>query len=1337
MTTTRRHMRPARMVQGPKPPKPDELRLAVPVELPKPVPAGRLRILLMVVMGAAMMGMMVLMFRSGGRGASPLSFMFPIMMVVSMFGMFGMSGGTGNKSNAELNEDRKDFLRSIGANRTTVHEAETRLFDYLHYIHPGPHEVGHLVGGPRMWEVQAASQNFLRVRVGHGRIANQMRVIVPEAAPLEELDPVGVVEVVRFAKAYSTVGGMPVSVNLVAVPQVVFDGDHDRVVALIRAMLIEAVVLQGPDQLAIAAVVDDPDAPLWSWLKWLPHTQHPDDKDGLGSARMLYKSVGELRNKVIASQNRGPFSPNGQPSQERKHFLLVVDQGGPVNERDISGFDGCTWLCLHPVEQPLPRAMNFIVNEDGIMNEVTVRGNIRRIGQVDQLEVAAAAGVARNMSPFRLTSVVEAVAQDQTGGTTWPDMVGISDPGDIDLAQAWRNLPDADRNRLNIPYAHDPLGSVVYLDIKEGAEEGDGPHGMCIGATGSGKSEFLRTLVLSLVATHSPDKVNLLLVDFKGGATFLGFDRLHHVTAVVTNMEEEAELVVRMEDVLYGELERRQRVLREAGNFANVADYEHAREQGAQLPPMPTLFIILDEFSELLQQFPDFSKLFVQIGRLGRSLRVHLLLASQKVPSSRMGELEAHLTYRIALRTNQTSDSRDAIGTADAYHLPKKPGAGYLRVGSGDLQRFQVAYIGGAYVPPRKVGRGGDRRRRGAGEGYVPPQLFTALPVEEARPVIEFAPPPEPQMEDGEPVSVMETVLRSLAGHGRPAHRMWLPPLGIPPTVDQLAAAVPHGGFRIPLAIIDKPRLQRQDVWDIDVSAAGGHVAIVGGPQSGKSTALQTLIMAAAATHTPEQMQFYCLDFSGGAFLGLRGLPHVGSVANSRDNDRIRRTMALVGSLIEQRQEVFGELGIDSMRKFRAIRNGESGPRAAAELAARDQYGDVFLVIDGWDIGFSMNGPFYDDYMPVMESVAAQGLNYGVHLVISSSRWMPIRAAIKDMIQTRIELRLGDLTDTTFTQFRYVVSAVPTDRPGRCISSDGLHMLTALPRLDSAGDPQTVSAGISDAVSKLTARYPGRQAPEVRLLPTILTVEEVLAQWPTPTSYAQRMVVPFGLRESDLRPAAVDFNTSPHFAIFGSSGCGKSSVVAALLQSIKTHFTADQVRVLLVDYRRRHMDAIPEDMLAGYWTSEREIANGINELVSIIRGRRPPQNVTARQLADRSWWSGPEIFMIVEDYHMVVQRGQANPLANISDVIVDGRDTGFHVIIARNIAQADLALFDNVLGQVKNLNCTGLIMDGTRTDGALIGDVKATRQPAGRGMLVEPMSGHRELVQSAFIPPVV
>ena len=273
------------------------------------------------------------------------------------------------------------------------------------------------------------------------------------------------------------------------------------------------------------------------------------------------------------------------------------------------------------------------------------------------------------------------------------ELLALGDVHSFDPGAAWRPRPA--RDRLRVPIGLGEGGSVVHLDIKESAQQGMGPHGLVIGATGSGKSEFLRTLVLGLALTHSPEQLNMVLVDFKGGATFAGMSEMPHVSAVITNLAQELTLVDRMQDALSGEMVRRQELLREAGNFASIRDYEKARVSGEDLAPMPSLFIVVDEFSEMLSAKPEFIDLFVAIGRLGRSLGLHLLLASQRLEEGRLRGLESHLSYRVGLRTFSAGESRTVLGVPDAYELPADPGLGFLKPDQSTMLRFKAAYVSG------------------------------------------------------------------------------------------------------------------------------------------------------------------------------------------------------------------------------------------------------------------------------------------------------------------------------------------------------------------------------------------------------------------------------------------------------------------------------------------------------------------------------------------------------------------------------------------------------------------------------------------------------------------
>ena len=307
---------------------------------------------------------------------------------------------------------------------------------------------------------------------------------------------------------------------------------------------------------------------------------------------------------------------------------------------------------------------------------------------------------------------------------------------------------------------------------------------------------------------------------------------LPHTAAVITNLQDDLTLVDRMHDALAGEMNRRQELLRPAGNFANVREYERAREAGAPLDPLPSLVIVCDEFTEMLTQKPEFAELFVAIGRLGRSLSMHLLLASQRLEEGKLRGLDSHLSYRIGLKTFSAAESRAVLGVADAYELPSIPGSGYLKFDVSTLVRFKAAYVSGAY---RR-----DTVARGPGVGVRPPaaavpQRSDRRAGDAGRARSSRAEPVAPRP-GGLEKSVLDVVVEKLQGRGMPAHEVWLPPLNESPSLDSMLpplTAVPERGLGpdgwggngrliVPIGIVDRPYEQRRDQLLLDFSGAAG-----------------------------------------------------------------------------------------------------------------------------------------------------------------------------------------------------------------------------------------------------------------------------------------------------------------------------------------------------------------------------------------------------------------------------------------------------------------------------------------------------------------------------------
>lgn len=723
---------------------PGEIAMVPPEDLGVDIPPSGVQKALPYVMGACMLGMIAIMVVTGTRALSPYMLMMPLMMIMMSLSMVAGGGGGGGKKVPEINSDRKEYLRYLAGLRPRVTSSASAQVAFFSFHAPHPDDLLSIVGTPRQWSRPANADFYAATRIGVGDQPAVDRLMKPSAggelagptaAPQPYLEPVANMWAVKFLRTHGLIHDCPKLVQLRTFPTIAVGGDAAGAAALLTAMVCHLAVFHPPDLLQLRVLTEDPDHPDWSWLKWLPHLQHPTDTDGAGPVRMIYTRPDGLSDLAA----RGPHSPDSLPGGP---YVVVIDLTGGKAGFPPDGRAGVTVITLGN-----HRGSNYRIRvaEDGTADDRLPGQPFRQVtAGTDGLTPRQAARIARKLAGWSITGTM--IDKKNTGSqkkvaTEWNQLVGAHSVEEVTPAR-WRMYSDKDRDRLKIPFGHElKTGNIMYLDIKEGAEFGGGPHGMLIGTTGSGKSEFLRTLILSLVAMHHPDQVNLLLTDFKGGSTFLGMEKLPHTAAVITNMAEEAELVSRMGEVLTGELDRRQSLLRQAGiqvgatgALSGVAEYEKYRERGADLAPLPTLFVVVDEFAELLQSHPDFINLFDRICRVGRSLRVHLLLATQSLQTggARIDKLEPNLTYRIALRTTSSHESKMVIGTPEAQYITnKESGVGFLRVGMEDPVKFSTLYTGAPYIPPQRSEADGDGN--GAGPQVSPKTFrihqFTAAPI--------------------------------------------------------------------------------------------------------------------------------------------------------------------------------------------------------------------------------------------------------------------------------------------------------------------------------------------------------------------------------------------------------------------------------------------------------------------------------------------------------------------------------------------------------------------------------------------------------------------------------
>ena len=1107
-----------------------------------------------------------------------------------------------------------------------------------------------------------------------------------------------------------------------------------------------------PSKLKIAVLCSADRLGDWEWVKWMPHARSSVVADAVGPGRMISTDSTELAEMIgpdIAM--RGAYR-RGEDIAEWPHLLLVCDgaefpSSSPFGS--AAGVRGVTIMSRVREWTPMTShtALRLVVrpgqeHDGGNVVDVVTMDSLPETARADRLTAIQAEAIARRMTPFTSQQSLEDTEEpvgrsDVSRQKDLMELVGIGDIRDFDPEKQW--VRREGRARLAAPFAVTPEGKPVVLDIKESAQQGMGPHGLLIGATGSGKSEVLRTLVLALALTHSPEQLNLVLVDFKGGATFAGMADLPHVSAMISNLESELTLVDRMQDALQGEMVRRQEMLRMAGNYANVSDYEADRLAGKHgYPPLPALFIVLDEFTEMLMAKPEFGEVFIMIGRLGRSLSVHLLLASQKMDLGKARGLESHLSYRIALKTFTEGDSREVLGITDAAKLPPLPGSGFLKAGGDGLVRFRASYVA-APPPPRTLASLAEASTAGAPSAPIEILPFTAAPVitREDRGGTEEVDQNQEVVLAGDEVwddmSEMDIAVAKMKGKGYPAHQVWLPPLETPDTFATLMPDLgpdPEFGYvsrawreagtlRVPLGTVDLPLEQRRETLVLDLSGAGGNFALVGGPQTGKSTALRTIVQALSLTYTPQEVQFYVMDFGGGTFAGFADAPHVAGIA-TRDTEEVRtRMLAELAAILDDRERYFRHRGIDSMDTYR---------RGRAAGRYDDGYGDVFLVIDGWG---ALRSEF-DSLDRHVTTMMSRGLSLGVHLIIAANRWMDIRADAQDIFGSRLELHTANPKESIIN--RQGAARIPKGRPGRGIDMAGHEMMIGLPRADEEPDPTTVSQGVAYTVNKIREHLVAGEGPKLRLLPEQITLEDILSQLP------KQHILPrgggdmiLGLEESRLGPLLFNTRTDSHLYLFGDAKTGKTSFLRSIISEITRLYTPREAKIMAIDMRRSLLGAVPEEYTLRYVTNHQDAMKQMREVAQFMRTRLPGSDVTPEQIRNRNWWSGPELWVLVDDYDLVAT-SSGNPLMDLLDLLPQAGDIGLHVIITRRMGGASRATYEKVLQMMNDLAVTGILLSGNPREGAVINGIKPKRSIPGRAQVV-----HRELgvvgAQMTWTPP--
>ncbi len=970
--------------------------------------------------------------------------------------------------------------------------------------------------GPRsrLWERRRDDPDHLLLRVGTGDLPSQ---VVLDDPTREE----------HKRSVTWTAVDVPVTVSLRERGVLGVAGPAGTPRALARWVLAQAAILHSPRDVKTYVLTDAAGRTSWQWVRWLPHARPLDephsgaligaDTDTVAARISELAAVVTARIKATRDSSATTFADpdvvvvlDGARRLRQQPGVIQILKDGPSV--------GVYAVCLDADERMLPAECAAVVTVDpsgGLRLRQTGEdpvGNVRP----EAVTQAWCERVARGLAPLRDVSNDEADAA-LPAACRLLDVLQLEPPTPEAITARWRA-----GGRSTAALLGTSLDGPHAVDLAR-----DGPHGLVAGTTGAGKSELLQSLVASLAVANRPDAMQFVLVDYKGGSAFKDCVDLPHTAGMVTDLD--AHLVERALESISAELRRRERLLADAG-APDIDAYLKVAGANPELPPLPRLLIVIDEFASLVRELPDFVTGLVDLARRGRSLGVHLILATQRPSGVVSPEIRANTDLRIALRVTDGPESSDVIDAPDAGRIAKStPGRAYIRSGSSPLVPVQTCRVGG-----RRPGATPVASSKPWVAKLDPARLGHPLPAPPQRAVAE---------EEVTDLAVLvETIGKATQALGIPAQPSpWLPPLPEQLVLDDLPEPVSAGRLApVSYGLDDLPAEQQQRPACLDF-ATFGHLFAVGGPRTGRSQLLRTVAGSIGRTHSAADVQLYGIDCGNGALLPVAGLPHCGAVVRNTQTERAVRLVHRLSAEMQRRVELLSEGGFADVGEQRAT------------VAPEQRLPHLVVLIDRWEsftisLGEIDNGQLTDDIYRLLR----EGASLGLHLIVSGDRSL-LTGRMSTLTDEKIVFRLPDRGDFSMIGInpRKVSDSMPAGRALRAES--GVETQVALLARDTTGQAQASAlARIAERARERDTDLPAALRPfRVDVLPARMGFEQAW-ELHEPAGVDGSMWALVGIGGDTLRAYGPELATgTPGFVIAGPPSSGRSTVLVAMVRSLR------------------------------------------------------------------------------------------------------------------------------------------------------------------------------------------
>ena len=1074
-----------------------------------------------------------------------------ILMTLTMTGMSIINSTTSyvksrKKYKVETKKRIVDYEAYLQRKATEIYEVREKQKHALSYHYPDIETIQEMtrVLHSRIYEKTRFHHDFLTFRVGVGHVKSSFSIEYKEEEFTQEKDELK--EAANQLKhEYSHVDMVPIGTDLMNGP-VGYIGPRRLVLKQLQQLVMQIAFFHSYYDVQFVTIFPEEEKEQWEWMRWLPHANlrdvnvrgfvyHDRSRDQvLNTLYQILKSRKQNQDEKKSGPDKTIFTPH--------YVVLITDEKLILDHMVMEFFNedishlGVSLIFVQDVMQSLPEHVKAVIDirDTNHGNIVLEQGELvnRHFDPDLMADCFDKESISRGLAPLNhLQNLKNSIPES----VTFLEMYNIETVEELDIKRRWQQ--NETYKSLAVPLGLRGKDDIVLLNLHEKAH---GPHGLVAGTTGSGKSEIIQSYILSLAVNFHPYEVAFLLIDYKGGGMANLFKDLPHLVGTITNLDGAQSM--RALASIKAELQKRQRLF---GEFEvnHINQYQKLYKQGKVTEPMPHLFLISDEFAELKSEQPEFMKELVSTARIGRSLGIHLILATQKPSGVVDDQIWSNSKFKLALKVQNASDSNEMLKTPDAADITL-PGRAYLQVGNNEIyELFQSAWSGADYVKDKND------------EEHIDTTVYAINDLGQYDILTEDLSGLEKKEDLTKLPSELDAVIEHIDQYTKEAGiealpKPWLPPLAeriylpeLHPVNYQEMWEQPKGDLECIIGMIDEPQLQSQSKHRINLTY-DGHLAVFSSPAFGKSTFLQMMMLGFAREHSPEHLHAYLLDFGTNGLLPIKDLPHVADTISLEELEKTEKFVRRLTAEIKERKKMLKNYSVASLKMY--------------EEASKTQVPSIILVIDNYD-AIKEEHELQQILEPLINQVAREGAGIGIHLLISGVRHAGMKAQLISNIKTQISLYLIDGGESKSIVGR--TDLVIEEIPGRALIKleEPTLLQVALPNIGESA-LEIIEANQSEAKA-MAKHWQGECPMPIPMVPEDLTVEQFLNTRGIDKSLEAYGSLPVGLEYEFAMPVAVPLYKQ-HLMISCESA---AETVTYLMSMVKILHRKSDINIILID----------------------------------------------------------------------------------------------------------------------------------------------------------------------------